>query len=139
MRRVPNKLLNASEVEERFVRAIGPGGQNARREATAVELRFDIAASSLPADVKARLLALAGRQVTNGGVLVVVSRASRSQADNREAACARLIALVDRAAVAPKERRPTKPRRPVREERLASKRIRGSLKQARAGTSQSDD
>jgi ribosome-associated protein len=102
--------LNDHEVEERFVRAIGPGGQNVRKEETAVELRFDIGASALPSDVKERLMALAGRAVTTDDVLVVVSRVHRSQPENREAARARLIALLQRAAKPPKKRRPTKPR-----------------------------
>jgi len=123
--------LDDSEVEERFVRAMGPGGQNVRKEETAVELRFDIGASSLPPDVKARLVALAGRTVTSDGILVVVSRVHRSQADNREAARARLIAVLQRAAKPPRKRRPTKPRKAVREERLASKKRRGVVKQSR--------
>jgi ribosome-associated protein len=124
--------LDDREVGERFVRAIGPGGQNVRREATAVELRFDIGASSLQSDVKDRLRELAGRAVTTEGVLVVVSRVHRSQAENREAARARLVALLRRAAVPPKKRRPTKPRQAVREERLTSKRLRGAVKQSRS-------
>jgi|SRR5579864_2987676 len=123
--------LDDREVEERFVRAIGPGGQNVRREATAVELRFDIGASSLQPDVKDRLLGLAGKAVTSGGVLVVVSRVHRSQTENREAAHARLVGLLQRAAKPPTKRRPTKPRKAVREERLASKRVRSAVKQAR--------
>jgi ribosome-associated protein len=123
--------LDDHEVEERFVRSIGPGSQNLRKEETAVELRFEIAASSLPADVKERLVTLAGRAVTNDGVLVVTSRVHRSQAENREAAHARFIALVQRAAKPPKQRRPTKPRRAVREERLASKKRRGAVKASR--------
>jgi len=128
--------IDDSEVEECFVRAMGPGGQNVRREETAVEMRFDIGASSLPADVKGRLLALAGRAVTTDGILVVVSRAHRSQGDNRESARARLIALLQRAAKPPRKRRPTKPRRVVREERLAAKKRRGVVKQSRRRTSQ---
>jgi len=124
-------ILGDHEVEERFVRASGPGGQNLRKEETAVELRFDIAASSLPADVKERLVPLAGRAVTNDGVLVVTSRVHRSQADNREAAHARLIALLQRAATPRKQRRPTRPRLAVREERLASKRRRAAAKASR--------
>jgi ribosome-associated protein len=124
--------LDDREVEERFVRAIGPGGQNARKEATAVELRLDIGASSLPADVKERLISLAGRRVTTGGVLVVVSRAYRSQAENRDAAHARFVALLQRAAASPTTRRATKPRRAVREQRLASKKLRGEVKQSRS-------
>ena len=128
-----NITLDDHEVEERFVRAMGPGGQNARREETAVELRFDIGASSLPYDVKGRLVEAAGRAVTTDGVLVVVSRAHRSQADNREAAHARFIALLQQAAKPPKPRRPTRPRRAVREERLAAKKRRGLMKQSRSG------
>lgn len=123
--------LGDRQVEERFVRAMGPGGQNVRNEATAVELRFDIGASSLPPDVKERLIALAGRAVTTEGVLVVVSRVHRSQADNRQAARARLMTLLQRAANPPKKRRPTKPRSAVREERLASKKMRAAVKKSR--------
>jgi ribosome-associated protein len=125
-------IVNDREVEERFVRATGSGGQNLRKEETAVELRLDIAGSSLPADVKARLLALAGRGVTTDGVLVVVSRVHRSQAENREAARVRLTALLRRAATPPTKRRLTKPRRSVREARLASKKQRGVVKRARS-------
>jgi ribosome-associated protein len=132
MLRVTDSItLDDHEVDERFVRAIGPGGQNLRKEETAVELRFDIAASSLPTAVKDRLVTLAGRAVTNDGVLVVTSRVHRSQAENREAARARFIALVQRAAKPPKQRRPTKPRRAVREERLASKKRRSAVKASR--------
>jgi ribosome-associated protein len=132
MIRVTDKLsLDDREVEERFVRAIGPGGQNVRKEETAVELRLDIAASSLPADVKERLRLLAGKAVTTEGVLVIVSRAHRLQAENREAARGRLIALLERAANPPKKRRLTKPSRAVREERLASKKRRGAVKASR--------
>jgi ribosome-associated protein len=131
--------LDEREVEERFVRAIGPGGQNVRKEATAVELRFDIGISSLPPDVKGRLVALAGRAVTTDGVLVVVSRVHRSQAANREAVRARMITLLQRAARVPRTRRPTKPRRVVRAKRLASKRLRGAVKQSRRDTARGED
>ena len=123
--------LDDREVEERFVRAMGPGGQNVRKEETAVELRFNIGASALPLDMKERLKALAGRAVTTDGVLVVASRVHRSQPENREAARARLMALLQRAAKPPKKRRPTKARRVVREERLASKKLRGAVKRSR--------
>jgi ribosome-associated protein len=123
--------LDDRELEERFVRATGPAGQNMRREATAVELRLDIGASSLPPDVKERLRTVARRAVTTDGVLVVVSRVHRSQTENREAARARLVALLRRAATPPKQRRPTKPRRAVRDERLAAKKRRGVLKASR--------
>jgi ribosome-associated protein len=128
------------EVEERFVRASGPGGQNINKDATAVELRVDIRRSSLPPDLKERLIALAGRHVTADGVLVVASRAFRSQAENRKAARARLVALLKRAARAPKQRTPTKPRAFAREERLASKKARAAIKATRSlsKTSQSE-
>jgi len=86
------------EIRERFVRAMGPDGQNASRHATAVELRLDIARSSLPSEVKQRLLALGGRHVTKGGVVVIVSRKYRSQAQNREAARTILTRLLLKGA-----------------------------------------
>ena len=133
MLRVTDSIsLDDNEVEERFVRAMGPGGQNARNEQTAVELRFDIAASSLPVDVKDRLRAQAGRAVTNDGVLVIVGRARRSQIENRAVAHVRLLALLQRAARVARTRRLTEPRRVVRDERLASKRRRGALKASRS-------
>ena len=139
MRVTKTTSLDNHDVQERFVRAAGPGGQNARKEATAVELRFDIAASSLPADVKQRLTALGGRRVTADGVLVVVSRAYRSQIDNREAARARLAALVRRAAALPKQRRPTRPPRAVRDDRLEAKKFHGSVKAARSSRPRQED
>ena len=123
--------INDRDIKERFVRATGPGGQNLRKDATAVELRLDLGRSSLPSDLKERLIALAGRHVTTDGVLVVVSRAHRSQAQNRDAAHARLVGLLKRAALPPGKRKATKPGRAAREERLISKHRRGAVKHAR--------
>jgi ribosome-associated protein len=129
--------LDEREVEERFVRSSGPGGQNVNKVSTAVELRFDVAASSLPPDVKARLVALAGNRLTSEGVLLIDSREHRTQAQNREAARARLVALLQHAARRPKTRRPTKPKRAAREKRLESKRHRGEVKASRRRTDES--
>ena len=123
--------LDDREVEERFVRAVGRGGHNLNKEAIAVELRLDLRASSLPSDVKERLMAIAGRAVTNDDVVVVVSRAHRSQTGNREAARTRLLRLLQRAARVPKKRLATRPALAAREERLSSKHIRAGLKKSR--------
>lgn len=118
-------------VTQRFVRATGDRGQNVNKDATAVELRLNIPLSSLPGDVQARLIALGGRHVTKAGVLMVVSRASGSQAVNRKSAHARLLALLKRAARSPKVRRPTGLPTPVREDRLEVKHWKGMVKRSR--------
>jgi ribosome-associated protein len=132
MLRITDALaIDEAEIEERFVRSSGPGGQNVNKVASAVELRFDVGASSLPDEVKARLVAMAGRRVTDAGVLVIDSREHRTQAQNREAARARLIALVQHAAQRPKRRRKTKPTAASRQRRLDAKKHRGDLKATR--------
>jgi ribosome-associated protein len=123
--------IDEREIEERFVRASGPGGQNVNKVSSAVELRFDVRASSLPTDVKERLLALAGSRVTAEGLLLLDSREHRTQARNREAARQRLVDLITQAARRPRRRKATKPRPAAREKRLEGKKLRGKVKERR--------
>jgi len=123
--------IDDRELDERFVRASGPGGQNVNKVSTAVELRFDVRGSSLPYDVKQRLMTLAGSRMSLEGVLLIDSREHRTQVQNREAARARLVAMLQQAAKRPKTRRPTKPKRAAKEQRLESKRQRGEVKTLR--------
>jgi ribosome-associated protein len=126
-------FLAEREIQERFVRSIGARSQNLEKDATAVELRLDLRKSALPSELKERLVALSRRHVTTNGILVVASRASRSQMENREAAHRRLVGLLKRAAAPPKPRKPTKPDAGRREQRLTLKRRRSATKRLRAG------
>jgi ribosome-associated protein len=131
--------IDERDLDERFVRGSGPGGQNVNKVATAVELRFDVAASTLAADVKARLTSLAGSRMSSAGVLLIDSREFRTQAQNREAARARLVALIQQAAIRPRTRRPTRPGRAAKERRLTAKKRRAGIKSGRGRTGAGDE
>ena len=129
IRITPLISIGEDEVEEHFIRASGPGGQNVNKLASAVQLRFDVRRSPrLPEDVRARLERLAGRRLTREGVLVINAQRHRTQERNRADARERLLDLIRRAAVAPAPRRPTKPTAGARERRLQSKKHRASIK-----------
>jgi ribosome-associated protein len=124
--------IEESELDESFIQATGPGGQNVNKVATAVQLRFDVARSpSLPAHVRDRLLQIAGRRATKDGVLIVTARRHRTQERNREDARERLIALIQEASYVAPPRRPTTPPRAEKRRRLDNKKKQGTLKRLR--------
>jgi ribosome-associated protein len=128
----PALTLEDTELQERFVRASGPGGQNVNKVATAVELRFDAARSpSITGPVLARLRTLAGSRMTDEGVIVIDARTFRTQAHNRDDARLRLADLIRQALVAPKRRRKTRPTAASKQRRLETKRRRSETKQRR--------
>jgi ribosome-associated protein len=124
--------IDEREIEESFVRASGPGGQNVNKLSTAVQLRFDVRGSpSLPAAVRDRLERLAGSRLTRDGVLVIIAQRHRTQGRNRRDALDRLVELIRSAAIAPRPRRPTRPSKASRERRVDSKKRRASVKRLR--------
>lgn len=129
---LPKFSVNVDEVQMTAIRAQGPGGQNVNKVANAVHLRFDIAASSLPADIKQRLMALSDHHVGQDGVVVIKAQKFRSLPKNQEDALRRLNALVARAAIVPKTRRATRPTKASIERRLQEKTRRSSLKSNRS-------
>ena len=133
MLRVTSQIaIDEGELEESFIRASGPGGQNVNKLASAVQLRFDVRGSpSLSEDVRARLERLAGRRLTREGVLVITAQRHRTQERNRQDARERLIELIRNAATPPVPRRPTKPTKASRERRIQSKKRRAAIKSLR--------
>ena len=138
IRLTPTLSIPAASVTEHFVRSSGPGGQNVNKVSSAVELRFDLAASGLADEVKARARALAGHRLTTEGLILIQAHEHRTQKQNRDAARERLAMLLTQAARKPRPRRPTKPSSTAKQKRLTSKHQRSRLKRVRSTRSDED-
>lgn len=132
--------LGPQDLHFHYIRAAGPGGQNVNKVASAVQLRFDLAGTqALPEELKARLRELAGARLTADGAILIHARSQRSQAANRREALERLYALIQRAAIPPKARVPTRPSAAARRRRLEDKRARQRVKRLRGGAHSPDE
>jgi ribosome-associated protein len=128
----PNIVIGDDELEWKFIRASGPGGQNVNKVSSAVQLRFLLPQNtSLPVAVRNRLRAIAGHRINDDGTLLIAARSERSQEQNRSAALARLADLINTAMVEPKIRKKTRPTKASKERRIESKKRRGSTKSGR--------
>ena len=132
--------INEGEIQQKFTRSPGPGGQNVNKVATAVQLRFDVVKSpSLPDDVRKRLIHLAGRRITEEGVLIIEARRFRTQEGNRQDAISRLTELIRKAAEKPKPRKKTRPTHTSKLQRLETKHRKGEAKRMRRSTPRLED
>ena len=133
----PSIAIDEREIQEEFIRSSGPGGQHVNKVATAVKLYFDVVHSpSLPEEVRGRLIRLAGRRITEDGVIVLDARRFRSQGRNRQDARDRLVALIRKAAERPPTRRKMHPTASSREHRIENKRRRAEIKRTRKAPSE---
>ncbi len=134
-----NISIAEDEIEEHFIRAPGPGGQNVNKVESAVQIRFDAAASpNLPEEILPRLRRLAGRRMTGAGVILLTARKYRSQERNRQDGLQRILELIQKASVRPRTRKPTKPSGAARRRRMERKKKRGDIKKTRGKVNFSD-